>query len=234
MRACYPFLSPSVRFRVLLNLVALSFALITTCANASPTSPIEGAEYTMLSTPQGTTSAGRKVEVIEFFMYHCPACYALEPQLLNWIKKQGDNIQFKRIHLPHRGEDDVEAHLFLTLEALNLEGSMHAKILQYWHVQHHQLTTDEDNIDWAVSNGIDKTQFVTTYRSFSVLSKLHGLLRLAQSYQVTSTPTLVIDGRFVTDPGLIQNSNPTVPAADLDQAMLQVADWLVLKAQAGK
>ena len=58
-----------------------------------------GAEYTTLKTPQPVQAQGKKVEVIEFFMYHCPACYALEPAMLEWVKKQGDNISFRRIHI---------------------------------------------------------------------------------------------------------------------------------------
>lgn len=210
------------------------FWLITSFASASPTYPTEGAEYISLATPQGVTASGKKVEVIEFFMYHCPACNSFELQLQEWVKKQGSNIEFRRIHVPHRGPDDPEAHLFLTLEAMNLEGAMHAKILRYWHVEHHQLISDEDNIDWAVKNGIDKNQFLAAYKSFSVLTKLHNLRNVAQNYQVTSTPALIIDGRYLTGPGLIQRSNPMIAPDGLGAAVLQVADVLVVKASKSK
>jgi len=203
-------------------------------ASASPLSPVEGAEYKTLTTPQATVVDGKKVEVIEFFMYHCPACNQLEPALLAWVGKQGNNIVFRRIHLPHTGATDVEAHLFLTLEALGLEESLHAKILNTWHVEHKQLLTDQDNIDWALKNGIDKNKFIDTYFSFSVTSKLHGLMRVAESYLVNSTPTLVIDGRFVTGPGSVQDSNASLGLKDLDTALLEVANALVLKARATK
>ncbi|MET3106265.1 thiol:disulfide interchange protein DsbA [Oxalobacteraceae bacterium GrIS 2.11] len=203
-------------------------------AIASPASPVSGAEFKTLGTPQPVQVQGKKVEVIEFFMYHCPACYVLEPQMLEWVKKQGNNIVFRRIHLPHNGARDAEAHLFLTLEAMNLEESMHARILQAWHVEHKRLLTDDDNIEWAVKNGIDKARFVDAYNSFSVVTKLQGLLRVAESYLVNSTPTLVIDGRYLTGPGFIQDSNRNIPDDGLDQAMLQVADVLVAKALASK
>jgi thiol:disulfide interchange protein DsbA len=43
---------------------------------------------------------------------------ALEPALEQWVKKQGDNIVSKRIHMPYQGPSDPEAHLFLTLQAM--------------------------------------------------------------------------------------------------------------------
>ena len=218
----------------LLNLAAVSLWLMASLASASPTQPTNGVEYRTLTTAQPVTTTGKKVEVIEFFMYHCPACYQLEPQLLEWVKKQGSNIVFRRIHLPHTGARDAEAHMFLALESLNLEQSMHAKLLTTWHVEHHQLTTDDDNIDWAIKNGIDKNKFIDTYYSFSVTSKLSNLMRVAESYLVNSTPTLVIDGRYITDPGQIQQSDPAMSPDGLDAAMLKVADVLVEKAKLTK
>jgi len=201
---------------------------------ASPTNPVDGLEYKTLASPQTVPNIGKKVEVIEFFMYHCPACNLLEPQLLDWIKKQGDNIVFRRIHLPHNGSKDVESHLFLTLEALQKENDMHAKILATWHVQHLQLTTDADNIEWAVNNGFDRQQFMDAYNSFSVMTKLQNLLHVSEGYHVNSTPALVIDGRYVIGPALIQDNNKELKVDELPKALLQVADVLVEKAKAGK
>ncbi len=216
------------------SLALISFWLVANFAFAAPTNPMEGREFKALTTPQAVTASGKKIEVIEFFMYHCPACYHFEGRLQEWLKKQGDNVVFRRMHLPHNGDDDAESHLFLTLDAMHLEDTMHAKILHLWHVDHHRLTNDNENIDWAEANGINRAQFVATYNSFAVLSKLHDLLRLAKSYQIDSTPTLVIDGRYVTGPGLIQSSNPNTPDDGYDKAVLQVADFLVEKAKASK
>ena len=77
-------------------------------AFASVTAPASGVEYTTLAAPQ-PVPAGKKVEVIEFFMYHCPHCNALEPQLEAWVKKQGENIVLKRVHFPSTGPNDPEA-----------------------------------------------------------------------------------------------------------------------------
>lgn len=216
------------------SFVFTSLLVAASVTVASPTSPVEGAEYKTLGNPLPVSTTGKKIEVIEFFMYHCPACNVLEPQLLEWVKKQGSKIVFIRIHLPHRGEDDPEAHLFLTLQALQLEGKLHARILRSWHVDHKQLLTDQDNIDWAVANGIDKTKFSETYTSFSVVTKLRGLLRVAENYRVDSTPTLVIDGRYLTGPGMVQETNQALAPNELDKSLLQVADVLVDKARAAK
>ncbi|PRC93207.1 thiol:disulfide interchange protein DsbA/DsbL [Solimicrobium silvestre] len=217
-----------------ISFVCTSFLFIANLALATPTMPINGAEYTTLATPQPVTSIGKKIEVIEFFMYHCPACNTLEPALLDWVKKQGANVEFKRIHVPHNGLNDAEAHLFLTLEAMKLEDTMHSKVLNTWHVEHHQLLRDEDNLEWAVKNGLDKEKFLGFYNSFSVISKLHNLKNVMANYHVDSTPTIVVDGRYLTSMASVDESNKDLEHVALDKATLQVVDALVAQARASK
>lgn len=199
-------------------------------ALASPAVPRNGAEYQTLATPMPVAPAGKKVEVIEFFMYHCPACHALEPALAAWVKKQGDAINFRRIHMPHM-QNDPEAHLFLALEALQLGVTLHDQVLHTWHVERQRLRTDDDNLAWAVKQGIDKQKFLDAYNSFGVTTRLRNLEKLMNSYHVDSTPTLVINGRYLTSPSMVMEKNPDVPRASLEAATFQVVDALVRKAQ---
>src|ERR1039457_564874 len=77
-------------------LAGLSLSLCALAANASPANPVSGTDYRALETPQ-QTDAGKKIEVTEFFGYFCPHCNSFEPALADWVKKQGDNIVFKRV-----------------------------------------------------------------------------------------------------------------------------------------
>ncbi|MDR7051676.1 thiol:disulfide interchange protein DsbA [Duganella sp. 3397] len=206
-------------------------AMFAGTAFATPTAPKSGAEYTTLKNPQPVQAEGKKVEVIEFFMYHCPACYALEPAMLDWVKKQGDNISFRRIHLPLTGEKDPEAHLFLTLEAMKLESQLHAKVLQTWHVERKRLQSDEANVEWAVKNGIDKEKFLAVYNSFAINTRLKNAGRVAAAYEVNSTPTIIVNGRYLTNPSMVDAANPGIPRQQLTAATLQVLDALVAQSR---
>ena len=125
-----------------LRFALIAASLVASTAFASPSDPKNGVEYVTLAQPQPTQAAGKKVEVIEFFMYHCPHCNRLEPSFEQWVKKQGDNILLKRIPLPAQGANDPEAHLYLTLEALGRLGDMHQKVFNAVHVQHVRLFDD--------------------------------------------------------------------------------------------
>jgi thiol:disulfide interchange protein DsbA len=218
----------SLRFALLATVLAASTAF------ASPTDPKSGVEYVTLAQPQPVQATGKKVEVIEFFMYHCPHCNALEPQLEQWVKKQGDNIVFKRVHLPSSGPNDPEAHLRLTLEALGKAEEFQPKVFKAWHVDRLRLNTDAAIIDWVSKNGIDRNKFLEAWNSFGVTTKLRRLPQITSDYKVDSVPTIVIDGKYQTSPATVYNSVKTQSEPVLFQATLQVMDALVAKAAKSK
>ena len=218
----------SLRFALLATVLAASTAF------ASPTDPKSGVEYVTLAQPQPVQATGKKVEVIEFFMYHCPHCNALEPQLEQWVKKQGDNIVFKRVHLPSSGPNDPEAHLRLTLEALGKAEEFQPKVFKAWHVDRLRLNTDAANIDWASKNGLDRNKFLEAWNSFGVTTKLRRLPQITSDYKVDSVPTIIIDGKYQTSPALVYNSVKTQNEPALFGATLQVMDALVAKAAKSK
>jgi thiol:disulfide interchange protein DsbA len=213
-----------------LRFALIAASLVAGTAFASPTDPKNGVEYTTLAQPQPTQTVGKKVEVIEFFMYHCPHCNALEPTFEQWVKKQGDNITLKRVHLPFSGPNDPEAHLYLTLEALGKVDQMHAKVFKAVHVDRIRLNQDAAIIDWVSKNGIDRKTFTDAWNSFGVMTKLRRLPQLVTDYKVDGVPAIVVDGKYQTSPAVVYNSVKTNNEQLLFQSTLQVVDVLVAKA----
>lgn len=212
-----------------LRIAIAAIGLVASAAFASPADPKLGAEYVQLASPQPVQAVGKKVEVIEFFMYHCPHCYVLEPYLAEWVKKHGADVNFKRIHMPYSGVKDPEAHLFLTLEAMGKLEEFHTKVFKAIHVDRVRMSTDEVVIDWAVKNGIDKKKFMDTWSSFGVITKLNRLPTILNNYKIDSVPTLVIDGRFMTSPSVVDAVNKGMNEGALSQATVQVLDAIVAK-----
>jgi thiol:disulfide interchange protein DsbA len=210
--------------------LGLLLSLTASLASASPAVPQNGVDYATLAQPQSVQASGKKVEVIEFFMYHCPVCNALEPLFEDWIRKEGDRITVRRIHIPSTGPADPEAHLYLTLEALGRLGDMHGKVFKAVHVDHIRLNKDDAIIDWVAKNGIDRAQFLDAWNSFGVTTRLRQLRRVTADYQVDSAPTLVVGGRFLTNPGLLSGQMQGADREAVFKATLNVADKLVDKA----
>jgi protein dithiol oxidoreductase (disulfide-forming) len=214
----------------LLRLLLASVTLMACSAGVFAAEPKNGIDYLTLDTPR--VDAGKKIEVVEFFLYSCPHCNALEPQMAQWVKKQGDNIAFRRVHLMFGGPKDPQALAYTTLEAMGKLDLVHEKIFHAIHVEHNRLNKDEALADFVAKNGVDKAKYLEMLNSFGVQTKIKRNAQLAASYKIDSAPTIVVDGRFVTSPTLA--GRPGQPEQQSQQATIQVMDALVAKAQKEK
>jgi len=222
--------------KYLVSALTLSAATLTALsASASPADPKNGVEYKTLPTAQPTDS-GKKIEVTEFFAYYCPHCYAFEPTLEAWVKKQGDNIVFKRVHVPYNDSVLPQQKLFFTLEAMGLlTDKLHKEIFDEMHVRHNRLDRDTAVFDFVGKQGIDVAKFTDTYRSLGVAARLRKGNAMFSDYKVDSWPMLAVDGRFLTSPTMSDEGNKSATTeAQLDAGVTQVLDILVAKAKAEK
>lgn len=218
--------------RLIKNL--LCAAAIGFAALASAAEPKNGAEYKTLPVAQNTDS-GNKVEVIEFFAYYCPHCYRFEAPLAEWVKKQGANIAFKRVHVTAGPGVLPQQRLFFTLDALGLVDQYHDKVFEAMHVERNRLGSEQAVFEWAAKTGIDQAKFGEAWRSFGVPAKLRRADAMMGAYKVEFWPMVAIDGRFLTSPSQAGEASATaLTEAQQQQSALATMDFLVAKAKAEK
>ncbi|MGZ3238613.1 MAG: thiol:disulfide interchange protein DsbA/DsbL [Burkholderiaceae bacterium] len=211
-------------------LAALSFSLVAFTAGATPANPQSGTDYRTLPQAQPTES-GKKVEVTEFFWYSCPHCNAFEPDLEAWVKKQGDKIVFKRVPVIFRPEMIPEQRLYYALEAMGKSEELQSKIFHAIHLEHQRLDNPTAIADFVAKQGIDKQKFMDLYNSFGVETKVKRAAQLQEAYKIDGVPTVAIDGRYLTSPGIVGVGMGNQPEPVLHKAAIQVMDWLVANAK---
>lgn len=215
-------------------LFAAALCTVALGASASPAEPKNGVEYDTLVTPQAT-EAGKKIEVTEFFAYYCPHCNVLEPQLAAWVKKQGDNIVFKRVHVSRDDSVTPQQRLFFTLQAMGLLDKLHTGVFHAMHVERNRLATDDAVFDFVARQGVDRQKFIDTYRSMGVSARVRRADAMMQGYNVTFWPMIAIDGRYITSPSQAdQGSKSAKNEEQLNAQALTVMDVLLAKAKAEK
>ena len=220
--------------RLLCSALVLGFAGNVLAAPGPQAAPKEGVQYQVLPQKQ-ETQAGKAVEVTEFFAYYCPHCDAFEPKLAEWVKKQGNNIVFKRVHVPAGPRVVPQQRLFYTLEAMGLLEQYHQKAFAAIHQERVRFADDDEVIAWAAKSGIDRARFTDTYRSMGVSGKLRHASAMMEAYRVDHWPFVAIDGRFVTSPSMAnQGGSDAQTEAEQQQVALGVMDALVAKARADK
>ena len=179
--------------------------------------PQEGIDYIKLDKPAATDGVKGKIEIVEFFWYHCPHCYRFEPTLQAWLKKLPKDVHFRRAHVAFRADFVLDQQLFYTLEAMGKIEQMHARVFSAIHAEKLDLSSRDKIIDWVAKQGIDKTKFSEIYDSFAIGSKATRATQLQNAYNVTGVPALGIAGQFYTDGSLAQNM----------ERALQITDYLV-------
>jgi thiol:disulfide interchange protein DsbA len=161
--------------------------------------PVEGTNYTVLKPAVPTNVAPGKVEVVEVFWYACGHCYLLEPKLEAWNKK-GRPAYVQLTRMPAVWNDVLKLHarLFYTVEVLG-RPDLNDVIFREINVNRNRLETPEKIEAFLVAQGVSKTDFQKTFNGFAVESKLARAVDLNKRYRITSTPTVVVNGKYVTD-----------------------------------
>jgi protein dithiol oxidoreductase (disulfide-forming) len=184
-------------------------ALLITAFGAAAQKP---GQVEMLSPAQSTEDPS-KVEVIEFFWYGCPHCYAIEPSVRAWLAKLPKDVTFKRVH-PAIGGWEPHAEIYYTLETMGLVDQLQQKVFDAIHKENVNLTDPKVRTAWLAKQGVDPAKYDAISKSFTVATKLNRARQMAINYKVDSVPKIVIDGKYVVpgeiSPGVYAFANGTV------------------------
>lgn len=180
---------------------------------AQAQAPARNAPYLELNPPQPTESAG-KIEVIEFFWYGCPHCYAFEPVLNPWIKKLPKDVVFRRVPAIFNEQWGVAARVFYTLEAIGEEARLHTALFDAIHKENLRITDESAMLAWAGKNGVDVEKYKAAYRSFGVESRLKRAQQMTNAYRIDGVPSMAVQGRYVLSASVISDRQELLNATD--------------------
>ena len=192
---------------------------------------VEGQHYVRLSQPVGVSAPAGKIEVVEFFWYGCPHCYAFEPTLEAWAKALPADVALRRVHVGFRPNFRPMQQLYCTLEVMGLVESMQRKVFHAVQERAERLDSAQAVIDFAARSGIDRAKFTEVFNSFGVQTKVQQGTRLAEAYKIDGVPALGIHGRYYTSPALAGGDR--VPEAEGQRRSLAIADQLIARVRKG-
>jgi len=162
----------------------------------------QGVHYKLLTPAQPTSVAPGKVEVVEVFWYACGHCYLLEPRLEAWDRKgRPANAQLVRLPATWNSTLKTHARLFYTMELLGKQ-NLNPEIWREINLKGNRLDTPAAIEDFFTSRGVSKTDFSKAFAGFAVDSKIMKAEDLNRCYKITSTPKVVVNGKYVTDVGM--------------------------------
>lgn len=209
-------------FVLLLFIPALSFA-----ANTQFT---QGKEYKLIKTPatftNPTPTPKGKVLVQEFFNYGCPWCFKLEPAIEKWLKTKPANVVFERVPVVFESGWQYYAKAYYTAKALGVANKMTPIIFDAIHEKGLNLASDSAIKKVFIENGVSAKDFESAYDfAPSIGIEMNHSNQLMMAYKVFQIPTIVIDGKYKTNIGLVGGN---------DKKLIQVVNYLVKKESQNK
>ena len=173
----------------------LALALTTTAAEFE-----EGVQYKKLPVPVETRDPS-KIEVVEVFSYACIHCYSLEPLVAQWKQTVADDVDFHRMPLVSQRLVPF-AQAFFAAETIGVLERIHMPMFRYIHDERLDMTR-RDNLGrlFARHGDVEQEEFLRVYDSFGVQSKVRQADAQGRLYRIMATPSVVVNGRYVTESG---------------------------------
>lgn len=162
---------------------------------------VKGTDYDVISGGQPFEPLNGKIEVVEVFNYVCPACARFEPMLQPWKQSLPADVRFTYVPAAFGGNWDQYVRAFYTAQTMGIGNKAHDALYDAIHVSgklkgERGEDSDEDLAKFFAAHGADPKQFASGMRSFAVTAKYNQARQFIMTNGVSSTPTLVINGRY--------------------------------------
>lgn len=175
--------------------------------------PVEGRNYVVLQSRQPTRDA-RQLEVLEFFAYSCGHCHAFEPMIDAWQKKLPRDVLFRRIPVAFREDVEIHQKLYFAIEAMGLVEQLHPKVFAALHAERRKLDTPDQIGSFVATHGVDRVRFLQVLDSFGVAAKVKQATALATGYAIEGTPSIGVNGRWLTSGSLAGSNSKSLAVAE--------------------
>jgi thiol:disulfide interchange protein DsbA len=161
---------------------------------------LEEADYRLI--PQQPLADPRRIEVVEFFYYGCRWCNELQPYVDEWLMRKPADVDFRYQPAIRNTRWLVLTKAFFVLQALGQLPRLHTRVYRAYHRDDVNLEDEAVLTGWALKQGIQLKPFEQLMRSDEVMAKVEAARRDTYAYQVETTPSVVVNGRYLTSSGM--------------------------------
>ena len=172
-----------------LSVFLVIFSFVTSHTLSSP-------KYVQISNQKQTESD--KIVVYEFFWYGCPHCFNIEPTINELESELQKDTVLIKVPVALRDTWENHARAYYALRQMNLDDDLHEKLFEEIHINSQRLDT-RDSLSQFISNeGYSSKKFEELFDSYGTEIRMNKAERLRKKYQITSVPTLIVNGKYMT------------------------------------
>ena len=146
-----------------------------------------------------------KIVIYEFFWYGCPHCFNIEPTIEKIESNLNQDTVLIKLPLALRESWVNHAKAFFSMQQMNIDNNLHSKIFEEIHINGNRLDTKSTLVDFIDSEGFDGSSFSKNFDSFGTEIRIKKANKLARQYQITSVPTIIINGKYLTSGSFVSS-----------------------------
>tara|TARA_B100000941_G_scaffold187705_1_gene135137 strand:+ start:143 stop:763 length:621 start_codon:yes stop_codon:yes gene_type:complete len=179
----------------------INYLFIALFALAVNTEDVEyrlGFDYRIVENPLPVKKDG-VVEIVETFWYGCAACYNFDAPVNSWAAKLNDDVKFSKAPVAWASVHELHATLYYTIEALNLDPSVHSAVFVSMHKEGNFLSSEKSIKDFLEGFGIAPEVTDKYLNSFTVKQRVSRAKKNARQLKVNSTPVMIVDGKYIIE-----------------------------------
>ena len=191
---------PQAFLAALLGGLLAVYATACSAATGSADAYALGKDYHQVPDPQRPDDP-KKVQVEEFFCYCCPHCFHADPGIEEWRKHAAGDVSFRRVpNSLGRPDGKVLEQAFYIAQTMGILDKVHTPLFKAIHEQGFPMSSLDSVRDLFVEQaGIKPTDFDSLSSSFVIDSEVRNADEEAQTYQVTSVPTVIVGGKYMVN-----------------------------------
>ena len=156
-----------------------------------------------------------QIVIYEFFWYGCPHCFNLEPTMDQIEADLGKDTILIKVPVSLRDTWQNHAKAYFTLKQMNLDDDLHVKLFEEIHINSQRLDTRDSLSQFVSNNGYNYKKFEELFDSFGTEIRMNKASRLAREYQISSVPTLVINGKYMTSGSYVSSYDELIDVVNL-------------------
>jgi thiol:disulfide interchange protein DsbA len=201
---------------------------------------VEGKQYFRIDPAQPTSTPG-KIEVTEVFSYGCPACFQFHGIVDQMVKELPRGTVMTYTPASFRPDENwpLLQRAYLTAQAFGVDKQSHDAMFDAVFksgelgIMDQQTNKPKAQSAWPTIDdvakfyakyGVKPEEFVATANSFTINTKMKRADELIRAYEVDSTPTIVVNGKY----------RFTAATAGGYPQSIELVQWLISKEAAGK
>jgi len=174
---------------------------------------VTGRDFEKYPTPKRKTPQNKnRIEVLYFYYIGSPWASEIDQKLRNWVATRPYEMSFTSVPIYFEGQQAgiFGARIHYALVKLGEDDRLIPLLMQAIRQGRVNLARSESVISWMESHGVPRSEFLQALNAPSTKFQTTSIPFAMDDYNIKSSPTIVIDGKY-----RIESSETLPPAKTL-------------------